>query len=75
MTPLVLALYGLTPPFSTRATHTPPTGTHPSSPLEGIALGWGQANIECGSGLIAEFDQVEGVTSEVGEKGVVEPHL
>ena len=32
---------------------------------EGIALGRGEADIECGFELVAELDQVEGVTSEV----------
>ena len=42
---------------------------------EGVALGWGQTNVKRGFKLIAKLDQVEGVTSEVGEKGVVEAHL
>ena len=36
---------------------------------EGVALGRGQAEIECGLELVAEFDQVEGVTFEVPNKG------
>ena len=39
---------------------------------EGIALGRGKADIECGFELVAELDQVEGVTSEVADKGGVE---
>ena len=42
---------------------------------EGVALGWGQANVERGFELIAKLDQVEGVASEVGEEGVIQPHL
>ena len=42
---------------------------------EGIALGWGEADIECGFELVAELDQVEGIPSEVIDKGGVETHL
>ena len=42
---------------------------------EGIALGWREADIECGFELIAELDQVEGVASEIPDKGGVEVHL
>ena len=42
---------------------------------EGVALGRGEADIECGFELVAELDQVEGVTSEVTNKGGVEADL
>ena len=42
---------------------------------EGIALGWGEADVECGFELVAELDQVEGIPSEVIDKGGVETHL
>ena len=42
---------------------------------EGVALGRGEADIECGFELVAEFDQVEGITSEVANKGGVEAYL
>ena len=42
---------------------------------EGIALGRGEADVECGFELIAEFDQVERVTTKVTNKGGVETHL
>ena len=42
---------------------------------EGVALGWGEANIECGFELIAELDQVERVAAEIPDKGGVEAHL
>ena len=42
---------------------------------EGVALGRGEADIECGFELVAEFDQVEGISSEVANKGGVEAHL
>ena len=42
---------------------------------EGVALGRGEADVECGFELIAEFDQVEWVASEVPDKGGVEAHL
>ena len=42
---------------------------------EGIALGWGEADIECGFELIAELDQVEWVISEILDKGGVETDL
>ena len=42
---------------------------------EGIALGWGEANIECCFELVAELDQVERVASEVPDKGGVEANL
>ena len=42
---------------------------------EGIALGWGEADIECGFELVAEFDQVEGVTAKITDKGGVETDL
>ena len=42
---------------------------------EGVALGRGKADIECGFELVAEFDQVECVTSEIADKGGVEAHL
>ena len=42
---------------------------------EGVALRWGQANVERGFELIAKLDQVEGVASEVTNKGGVQPHL
>ena len=44
-------------------------------PVCRITLGWGEADIECGFELVAEFDQVEGITSEVTDKGGVEAHL
>ena len=42
---------------------------------EGIALGRGETDIECGFKLVAELDQVEGIPSEVTDKGGVEAHL
>ena len=42
---------------------------------EGVAHGRGEADIECGFELVAEFDQVEGIPSEVADKGCVEAHL
>ena len=42
---------------------------------EGVALGRGEADIECGFELIAEFDQVERVASEVIDKGSVKMNL
>lgn len=42
---------------------------------KGVALGRGEADIECGFELVAELDQVEGVTSEVTNKGGVEADL
>ena len=42
---------------------------------EGVALGRGEADIECGFELIAELDQVKRVASEVPDKGGVEAHL
>lgn len=42
---------------------------------EGIALGRGEADIECGFELVAELDQVECIPSEVIDKGGVEAHL
>ena len=42
---------------------------------EGVALGRGEANIECCFKLIAELDQVERITTEVANKGGVEAHL
>ncbi len=42
---------------------------------EGVALGWGQTNVERGFELIAKLDQVEGIPSEVGEEGKASPPL
>ena len=42
---------------------------------EGIALGRREADVECGFELIAKFDQVKRVPSEVTNKGGVETHL
>ena len=42
---------------------------------EGVALGWGKADIERGFELVAELDQVECVASEVIDKGGVETDL
>ena len=42
---------------------------------EGIALGRGEADIECGFELVAEFDQVEGIPSEIVDKGGVKANL
>ena len=42
---------------------------------EGVALGRGEADVECGFELIAEFDQVERVTTKVTNKGGVEANL
>ena len=42
---------------------------------EGIAVGNGEVQIESGFDFRTKLDQVEGVTSEVGEKRVVQPHL
>ena len=38
---------------------------------ESVALGWREADIECGFELIAELDQVEWVTTKVTNKGSV----
>ena len=42
---------------------------------EGVTLGRGQADIECGFELVAELDQVERVTTKIPNKGGVEAHL
>ena len=42
---------------------------------EGIALGRGQADVECGFESIAELDQVKRVASKVTDKGGVEANL
>ena len=42
---------------------------------ESVALGWREADVECGFELIAKFDQVKRVASEVVDKGGVEGHL
>ena len=42
---------------------------------ESVALGRGQADIECGFELIAELDQVKRVASEVIDKGSVKMNL
>ena len=42
---------------------------------EGVALGWREADIECGFELIAELDQVKRVASEVIDKGSVKMNL
>ena len=42
---------------------------------EGVALGRGQADVECGFELIAELDQVKRVASEVIDKGSVKMNL
>ena len=42
---------------------------------EGVALGRGEADVECGFELIAEFDQVKGVSTKISNKGGVETHL
>ena len=42
---------------------------------KGITIGDGEVQIESVFNFCTEFDQVEGVASEVGEKGVVEAHL
>ena len=42
---------------------------------EGIALGWGEADIEFGFESVAEFDQVERVTTKIINKGSVEVDL
>ena len=42
---------------------------------EGIALGRGKADVECGFELVAELDQVECIPSEIPDKGGVEAHL
>ena len=42
---------------------------------ESVALGRGEADIECGFELIAELNQVERVPSEVTNKGGVEAYL
>ena len=42
---------------------------------ESVALGWREADIECGFELIAELDQVERIASEITNKGGVEVHL
>ena len=42
---------------------------------ECVALGWREADVECGFELIAELDQVKGVTSEIPDKGGVKTDL
>ena len=42
---------------------------------EGVALGRGESDIECGLELVAEFDQVKRVASEVIDKGSVKMNL
>lgn len=42
---------------------------------EGVALGRGESDIECGFKLAAELDHVEGIASEITDKGCVETHL
>ena len=42
---------------------------------EGVALGWREADIECGFELIAEFDQVERITTKIPDKGGIEADL
>ena len=42
---------------------------------EGVALGWREADIECGFELVAELDQVKRVPSEVVDKGSVKMNL
>ena len=42
---------------------------------EGVALGRGESDIECGFELAAELDHVEGIASEITDKGCVETHL
>ena len=42
---------------------------------EGIALGRGEADVECGFELVTELDQVKKVPSEVVDKGGVEANL
>ena len=42
---------------------------------EGIALGRGEADIECGFELVAELNQVERIPSEVIDKGGIEADL
>ena len=42
---------------------------------ESVALGWREADVECGFELIAELDQVEGVATQITNKGGVEADL
>ena len=42
---------------------------------ESVALGWGQADVECGFELVTELDQVKRVASEVTNKAGVEAYL
>ena len=42
---------------------------------ESVALGWGEADVECGFESIAELDQVKRVASKVTDKGGVEANL
>ena len=42
---------------------------------EGVALGRGEADVECGFELVAELDQVEGVTSKIPDKSGVKADL
>ena len=42
---------------------------------EGVALGRREADVECGFELIAELDQVEGVATQITNKGGVEAHF
>ena len=42
---------------------------------EGVALGRGEADIECVFELVAELDQVEGVTTQITNKCIVQPEF
>ena len=42
---------------------------------EGVALGRGETDIECGFELVAELDQVECISPEIADKGGVKAHL
>ena len=40
---------------------------------EGVALGWGEADVECGFELAAELDQVEGIPAKIVDKRRIQP--
>ena len=71
-------------PFRRAATGVVPFGSFAASAEEvddsagrgeSVALGRRETDIECGFELVAEFDQVEGIASEVTDKGGVEADL
>ena len=42
---------------------------------EGVALGGGEADVECGLELVAELDQVKTITTKIPDKGGIEADL